>query len=278
MSDYYQILEIDRAADEQTIKSAFRKLAMVHHPDKGGDITKFQEIQEAYAVLSNPEKRANYDRPQPQYQTHYQHGPGTVHFEFDIDQFEDIIGPNHPFYAHRRKRTPVNQNIQLQTAITLEEAFTGKELIANLTLPSGKEETINIKIPAGIHHATTLRLSGMGDDSLPDIPRGDILLYVHVQDHVLFRRQGDDLIQDIEINAIDAMLGKTVVVASIDHKQLQTEVPAGLQHDSMLSLTGCGMPNFNDPTRRGKLLLRIKIKIPTCSEEQKEILRKLNIV
>jgi len=278
MKDYYQVLGVDKSANDQDIKSAFRKLAMNHHPDRGGDIAKFQEIQEAYQVLSDPQKRAEYDNPQPQF--YHQNAGGGTTFDFGGTPFEEIFGQGHPFgdFFGFRRRSPINQNIQLQTSITLEDAFNGKEVLASLTLPSGREQTINIKIPAGIHNGTTLKLSGMGDDSLPGIPRGDILLTIQVQDHHKFKRQGDDLICDVEVTTIAAMLGTEVIVETIDQRQLQTEIPSGIQHDSLLSLVGQGMPNFNDPSRRGRLLIRIKLTVPELSEIQKDALRKLNII
>ena len=279
MTDYYKTLGVDRSANDQDIKTAYRKLASQHHPDKGGDKAKFQEIQQAYDTLSDPDKRGQYDNPQPQFSGG---GPGGFEFHFGgPGGFEQMFGQGHPFgdiFGFGRNRHPTNRNIQLQTTISLEDAFNGKELIASVTLPSGREQTVNIKIPPGIHEGTTLRLAGMGDDTVPGAPRGDILLAVHIQGHPIFQRQGDDLIQEIEISSIDAMLGSVVNILSIDNKQLETNIPSGVQQDAVLSLNAYGMPNFNNPNHRGRLLVRIKIKTPTLSEDQKNNLRKLNII
>ena len=169
-----------------------------------------------------------------------------------------------------------NQQIH-STSITLEEAFTGKELLASITLPSGKEQTINIKIPAGIHDGTTLRLTGMGDDTIANAPRGDILLAIHIQNHADFNRSGDDLVKELEISCIEAMLGTSITVKTIDGNLLQTTVPAGVQFGTILNLAGYGMPNFNETHRRGRLLLKLKIKIPVLSDEQKTALQQLNL-
>jgi len=272
MTDYYQILGVERSASEQEIKSAYRKLAMQHHPDKGGDVNKFQEISAAYEILSDAQKKAEYDNPSPQY-SHSQPG-----FDFNVQEFEHIFGHNSPFgeIFGFRSRQAVNQSIRVSTAITLEDVFYGKDLLAEVSLPSGRTQTVNIKIPKGIHDGTTLKLNGMGDDSIQGIPPGDILLTVHVQDHPRFSRVGDDLVQILEISCIEAMLGTNITIVDLDNKQLDTSIPAGVQHDSMLGLSDRGMPNFHTGNR-GRLLLKIKIKIPQLSEEQKENLRKLNI-
>ena len=274
--DYYQTLGVNRNATQEEIKKAYRSLAMKHHPDRGGDTAKFKEIQEAYATLSDEQKRAEYDNPQPQFNG-FGAGPGGFNFHFGGPQgFEHIFGDL--FGARHAQRPPQNRNVQLRTVINLEDAFYGKELLANITLPSGRDQTVNINIPQGIHEGTTLRLSGMGDDSVQGLPRGDILLSVHIADHPVFKRQGDDLVIEHELSAIDAMTGANIVVTGIDGKRLETTVPAGVQHDSVLSLAGQGMPNFNENTRKGRLLIKLKVRIPTLTEDQKVNLRKLGIL
>ena len=277
MSDHYQTLGVDRSATDDQIKRAYRKLASQHHPDKGGDKVKFQEIQSAYATLSDPQKRAEYDNPRPQWGGG---GPGGFEFHFDgPGGFEHIFGQGHPFgdIFGFRQRQPTNRPIQLQTTITLEEAFEGKELIASFNLPSGREQTINITIPKGVQNGTTLKFSGMGDDRVQTAPRGDVLLNVVVVDHFYFRRNGDDLITDVEVSCIDAMLGGKINVVTIENKTLETTIPAGIQNDMVLNISGHGMPNFNSPSRRGNLLLKLKIKVPSLTESQKDELRKLKL-
>jgi len=272
--DYYQTLGVDRNATQDEIKKAYRSLAMKHHPDRGGDANSFKQIQEAYATLGDEQKKTEYDTPQPQFNgQHFHFGGGHP--------FEQMFSGGHPFgdlFGFRQARQTANRNIQLQTSINLEDAFYGKELLANIRLPSGREQTVNIKIPQGIHEGTTLRLSGIGDDTVTGLPRGDLLLSVHILEHPIYKRQGDDLLLEHEITAVEAMTGATVTVATIDGKRLETTIPAGVQFDSIMSLAGHGMPNFNDPSRKGRLLIKIKIRIPNLTEDQKFNLKKLNIV
>lgn len=273
MSDYYEILGVPKTASQQEIKSAYRKLAVLHHPDKGGDINKFQEISEAYDTLSDTGKRAAYDNPQTNNNQGFGFNGGMP------PGFEDLFSEGSPFgnIFGFKSRTPTNSNIQFSTSINLEDVFYGKEIIANVTLPSGVEQTINIKIPVGIHDGSTLRLAGMGDDSIKNAPRGDILLAIHINHHPEYFRSGDDLIKEIEVSCIDAMIGTTIEITTIDDRKLHTEIPAGTQNDTVFNLAGFGLPNFNSPDRRGRLLLKTKIKIPILSDEQKEELRKLNV-
>lgn len=268
--DYYQILGVNQNASTDEIKKAYRNLAMKHHPDRGGDEAQFKQVQEAYAVLGDEQKRAEYNNPQPQ----------GFHFHFGGTGFDHAFGHGFPFgdiFGFNRQPT-ANQNIQLKTVITLEDAFYGKELIANIQLPSGKEQTLNIKIPPGIHEGTTLRLSGMGDDSIAQFPKGDVLLTVHIQDHPKFKRQGDDLLIEHEISCIEAMCGGSISVQSFEGSILETQLPDNIQYGSIIGLPGHGMPNFNDASRRGRLLLKIKIIIPAISDFQKSTLKNLNII
>jgi len=272
MTDYYQTLGLTKNASPDEIKKAYRKLASQHHPDKGGDTAKFQEIQTAYDTLSNPEKRAQYDNPRPQMEGfNFQQGGVPPGFE---DIFAQAFGSG-PFSGmFGQRRGPRNQNLNIQTTITLEEAFIGKSMIANLTLPSGRDQVLEIKIPAGIQDGNTLRLSGIGDDTHSSAPRGDIHLTVNITQHPRFERRGDDLIQKIQISCIDAMLGTTVSIETIDKKTLDVTIKPGTQPNVILAAQGYGMPSINDNRFRGRLLMEIGVFVPTdLTEQQKQILK-----
>lgn len=131
-----------------------------------------------------------------------------------------------------------------------------------------------MKIPAGITHGNTLRLAGLGDDSFNSLPRGDLYLTINVKPHTVFHRQGDDLIMKYDLNCIDAILGKTALVSTIDGKTLSVTLEPGVQHGTVLALNGCGMPKMSDNRFKGRLLLSINIVIPTnINDNQKNLLK-----
>lgn len=271
MDDHYQTLGVEKTATADEIKRAYRKLASQHHPDKGGDTAMFQKVQAAYDVLSDPEKRQQYDNPNP-FHGNFQGGQ-------QFDGFEDLF--RHfgfgDMFGQRMHRSPArNQTIGLHATITLEDAFAGKEILGNIQLPNGSSETVNIKIPAGVQDGITLRLKGIGDNSVPNAPRGDVHLHVAVQSHPRFERQGDDLYTTSEINALDAILGTNITVDTIDNKTLSIVIPEGTQPDTVFALQGYGMPHMHDNRFKGRMLVKIKIAIPTgLSESQKQLIKQI---
>lgn len=272
MDDYYDILGVDRSATSDQIKQAFRRLASKHHPDKGGDTQTFQKIQKAYDTLSDPEKKQEYDNP-PQPQFHFNQGGMPPGFEGFFSNFSGFPGFENIF-GQPQQRQQRNRTLNLVTQITLEESFSGKEMVANIQLPNGNEQIINVKIPAGIVDGTTLRLKELGDNSIHGLPRGDLHLTVNVIPHHEFERNGDDLIKTLNVSVFDAILGSSVEVVTIDSKILNVSIPTGIQSGTILNIHGHGMPNMRDNRFRGRLLLKVNVEIPTnLSEYQKDLIR-----
>jgi curved DNA-binding protein len=275
MNDYYEALGVQRGASDDEIKKAYRKLAMKHHPDRGGDATAFQKIQEAYATLSDPNKKAQYDNPQQQF------GGMPPGFEdlFRGGGFEGFFGGGgNPFFGggFRQRQPQRNQDMNLETTITLAEAYTGKDVMATVTLPSGRDQVLEIKIPPGIQTGQRLRLAGVGDDRHAHLPRGDMYLNVRILIDPRYERRGDDLYRNIRITAWDAMLGKDIIIDSIEGKELNVTIPPGSQPGSTLRLSGYGMPNVQDPRFKGNLMLNLEVTIPkNLTDTQKELIKQI---
>jgi len=259
--DHYSTLGVSKNASDSDIKTAFRKLAAKHHPDKGGDHKKFVEIKEAYETLSNPQKRQMYDQfgttdPRQQ-QRHYQ----SHHFG-DQNPFEDIFGQmfeNFGFRGHHQQAR--NSTIQAEVQIELEDVLYGKSIDAEVGFRNGAKKLVTINIPKGVYHGSQIRYQSMGDHSNPKAPPGDLIIRVNVRKHHTFKRSEDDLIIEHNVSVYDAILGTEIKVTTLDRKTFTVTVPAGSQPDTVLSCKGEGLPNPHNRAR-GNLLIKVKVKIP----------------
>jgi DnaJ-class molecular chaperone len=273
--DYYNTLGITKDATPDEIKRAFRSLASKHHPDKGGDTATFQKVQEAYATLSDPEKKAAYDNPSPFGQNPnggwQQAGGMPPGFEHFFHQFGPDLGA-----MFGQSRRPKNRNVNLQTEITLEEAFKGKEIIASYRLSNGQDRTFEVKIPPGTHDGLTLRISGAGDNIYQGIPPGDAMLTIRVLPHARFQRNGVDIVEQITISAWDAILGKDLEINTINNDTITVRIKEGTQPESFLRLQNYGMPHLNNPAVKGNHMILIKVEIPkNLTEYQKNVIRSI---
>lgn len=274
--DYYQVLGIDRNATQDDIKRAFRSLASKYHPDKGGDTAKFQEIQEAYATLSDPQKKSTYDNPSP-----FGTNPDGSWRQANAGGFEQFFHQFGPdlgslFGGHFAQRRARNRNVNLEAEITLEEAYRGKEIIASYRLSTNQERAFEVKIPPGAHDGLVLRISGAGDNALHGLPPGDAMLNIRVLPHPRFQRNGADIIEEITISAWDAILGKDLNIKSINNDNLVVRINEGTQPDSFLRLQGYGMPVLNNHGVKGNHMIRIKVAIPNnLTDSQKNTLRSI---
>lgn len=260
--DYYEILGLAKTASEDDIKSAYRKLASKYHPDKLSDSekqageAKFKEVSEAYETLSDLEKRQQYDNfghagPQFSNFTHRSHSSDSINIEEIMKQafgnrqhfrFDD------GFFTQTSRAKPM-----LAINISLEDAYTGRTVVIDKT-------TINI--PRGVRSGTKLF-------SANNFYRIDI------QQHHKFKRSNDDLLVDIEINAIEAILGVEAVLEHLDGAKLQFTIPQGIQPGQIIKLSGKGMKN-PETDRFGDMLIRMSVVIPKgLSDIDKAVLKTL---
>lgn len=308
--DYYELLGVEKTASADEIKKAYRKLALKYHPDKNKGNKeaeeKFKKISEAYAVLSNKEKRQQYDTfGSAGFQQRYSQEDifrnvdlGDILREFGINfggtgrttfrtsgmggahVFEEMFrqpGGGQSFqgfqdmhHAPRQKGNDVN----FELSITLEEVLTGSEKTISLGRGAGAEK-VNVKIPAGIETGKKLRVSGKGSPSPMGGPPGDLYLRINVQSHPVFTREGSNLIIEHQIPFSAAVLGAQIEVPTLDGKHLKVKVPAGVQPTAKLRLKGQGLPA--GPGRaRGDLFAKILVAVPKHpTDDQKDLVHKL---
>jgi curved DNA-binding protein len=282
MKNYYSVLGLNKGASDEDVKKEYRKLAMQYHPDRNaGDSaaeSKFKDISEAYAVLSDKKKRNEYDRYGSE-GFHQKFSREDIFRDFDINDilrgFGSDGGGGNPFqgggshfdgggfgnpFSQERapRREPKIPPLKKELSISFEEAALGCQRTLSISRNDILEE-ISIKVPPGITHGKVLRLKEKGQLSLRGNRRGDLHLLINVYPHPLFKREGKEIIVDAKIKLTQALLGTTIEVETLEGIK-SVKVPPGTQNNSKLKLKGVGIkfPSGN----RGDQLVRIIIQIP----------------
>jgi len=315
--DYYEILGIDKSASQDEIKKAFKKLARKYHPDVAKDLPdseeKFKEVNEAYEVLSDPEKRKKYDT----LGANWQHGqdfsdfPGgfggatgdgaTYEYHFGgstgfSDFFESVFGGGggfggggfqggDPFGGYggagpraRSNAPAAGQDIEADLLVRIEEIMTGAARDLRLARPSatgepGRETTIRVKIPKGIREGQSIRCAGMGYPGRNGGPPGDLYLRVRLERHPIYRPSGSDLECDLPLAPWEFVLG-AAVQAPTPHGPVKVTVRPGTAPGTRMRLKGKGLPSGD--TGHGDLFLEVVAEFPENStEEEMELWRQL---
>ena len=279
MKNYYDVLGVNEQSTSADITKAFKDLAKKHHPDRGGDEAKFKEINEAHETLKDSQKRHDYDTMRKFGTT----GTGGQHPFFNEDIFGDFFsgfgggdmdfggsfnftkgpGGERIFRQHRQPRG--NRNVQVRMAVSIKEAMNHNEKTINYKLPSGREEFATVKIPAGVQHGVTFKYAGMGDDSIKNMPRGDLMVVMTVLDSDGYTRKGNDLYTDKTIDCFQAISGYDFNLKTLDDKIIKVKAPAGTQPGTVLTLKGQGMPIHKTIGIRGNLYVKVHVLIPQLS-------------
>lgn len=248
MSDFYTVLGVGKTASADEIKRAYRKLASQHHPDKGGDTKKFQEVEEAYRTLGDPAKRAQYDAPQA---TSMNFGPGSN--PFDLDAIFQMFGarPQGPGFGQQA----ANRSSRISLWISLQDVATGGARVIALGTSQG-QINVEINIPPGLDDGDTIRYAQAG-------PGGtDLIITFRVRSDDKWQRQGDVVVTETHINIWDLILGAQLDVVSITGDTLSITVPPKTQPNTMLRVRGHGLPRKNQPQSRTDMMVKLIAKIP----------------
>ena len=253
--DHYSTLGVSKNAAPDEIKKAYRKLASQHHPDKGGDKAKFQDIQAAYDTLSNPDKRQQYDNPAPQ--GFHQQGGVPSGFEHIFSQMFGGGNPFNPFGQQRQQ--PQQQVFRTTINISLEQAFHGGEQILKLQTPTNVH-AVTIQIPKGIQNGNQMKIDNILDGA-------SLIVDFRIENHLKYDRQGNDLISNHSISVFDLVIGTTFEFKTLSGKTLEVTVKPRTQPHMQLKLSGQGMPIYNS-TIHGDQIILLKPFIPDIIDEQ----------
>lgn len=301
VKDYYEILGVPENATEEEIKKAYRKLAREWHPDRNPDKPKaeerFKEIQEAYSVLSDPEKRRQYDMMRknpfgafggvgPGDGGWFSRTPGGTYVRVETSgNLDDLLGEawgfgglgdifsrffggfgraGAPQDSSSRVRRP--RDVEVRVRLPFEQALRGGK--TDITLPDGQKVRINV--PKGVRAGFKIRLKDDGP-TIAGVPQGQVYIVFDLEPHPRFWREGDDLYTTISINPLEAMLGTTQEVVDAYGRRIKVRIPPGTQSGERLRIRGHGVET---ETNTGDLYVEVQVEIPRhLSAEQQRILR-----
>ncbi len=297
--DYYQLLGVKKSASPEEIKKAYRKLAMKYHPDhtKGDKAAeeKFKKISEAYAVLSDKEKRKEYDTfgaegfrqrfSQEDIFRGFDFGDIFREFGFGGDFFSGRgrgggmrfnFGGGSPFgsQAGQQQARMKGSDLVYELPLTLKEVANGTTKTVSLQ-HQGYSEKVTVKIPKGLISGKKLRLAGKGSPSPLGGPPGDLFIQAKLLNDPKYRAEKYDLYLNQDLKLSEVLLGTSISVSTLDDKQLSLKIPPGTSPGTKMRMPGHGLPNMKG-NKKGDLYVKIHVKLPgQLTDEQKKLIEKL---
>jgi curved DNA-binding protein len=245
MSDHYTTLGVNRNSTPDEIKKAYRRLASQHHPDKGGETARFQQIQTAYDVLSDARQRAAYDQPPPQ------PGPGGFHFDFGGPSMQDIFqqhfGGASPFAARRPA------HVRVTVWIGMQEVMQGGNRTINVSAQGGST-TVNVSVPPGLEDGNNVQYSGVGPNGL------DLVVQYRIHADPRWQRHDHNLLTDQPVSIWHLIQGGPLKVFDVVNNELEISIPPRTKPGTVMRLRGRGVPHQHGGA--GDILLRITASIP----------------
>jgi curved DNA-binding protein len=283
--DYYKVLNISKIASEKEIKAAYRKLARKYHPDVNPDNkdaeAKFKEVNEANEVLSNSENRKKYDKygenwkqgkenekaqqaQRSQYQQSGQQGFSGAGEDYS-DFFESMFGGARSSRSSRSQKFK-GQDFNAELRLKLKDVYTSQKQILTV---NGKK--IRITIPAGVENGQVIKITGMAGEGANGGPKGDLFITFVISDDTQFKRVGDNLYSDVDLDLYMAMLGGKIIVDTFDGK-VKLNIAPETKTETKVKLTGKGFPVYKSEEKFGDLIVTYHIKTPTGLNEQEKAL------
>ena len=282
---HYDTLGFSESDGSDDIKKAYRKLANQHHPDKGGDTNKFQQIQAAYDAIGDDQKRAQYDAERR----------GHSGFRFTVNgqdvgasggmphEMEDMLrnfgfafgqgfaGHGDPFAQFRQPRK--NKDMQVEVVVSLASTLDAQTKTISVQTTNGERSTVEVQIPRGVRPNSTIKYPGLGDNFFATLARGDLYVRLHVEGNPNFNVDNIDLIKTVDVNCIHAITGHDIFVEGLDGKKFTITMPPGTQNNTKFRIPQQGLYLMNQ-NHRGSLIVVVNLIVPTdLNSNQLEILR-----
>ena len=267
-TDYYKVLGVSRTSSELELKASYRKLARKYHPDLNLDneetSAKFQELNEAYEVLGNPENRKKYDRRGKDWKNDDDYRIDYNHFE-NSRFSESIFGNDQHLFNQTQYPEVIGQDYNSELHLNLEDVYVSLEQILMVN-----GEKIRLIIPAGIENNQIIKIKGLGGQGINGGANGDLYVKFNIHNHTEYDREGHDLYKKVDLNIHTAILGGEIIIDTL-HGKVQVKIAPETKNGSKVILKGVGFPVYKEEQKFGDLIITFQITVPDGFSEEEII-------